>query len=152
MRFSFKYAMINFLWAYIIVTLLAYSLSYAMGTIFNLPSAEELGVSMFEDPAFVKTVPYHLFINFICWTFFGYRYLKKINAVHIQFTYYLSCGWLIVAIVVDFVGFVLIKSPVSLTPYQFYIEYQPWISVTYAIVFISPLVAHALLKRKYSLS
>lgn len=142
--------MINFLWAYIIVTILAYSLSYAVGIIFNLPSAAELGVSMFEDPAFVKTVPYHLLINLLCWTFFGYRYFKKTGAYHLEEAFYLSCCWLITALIVDFTGFVLIKSPVSLTPHQFYIEYQPWISITYAIVFISPLISHALLKRKQS--
>lgn len=145
--FSFKKALINFTWAYIIVTILAYSISYLAAIMFKLPS---LGGSPFDEPAFVMTVPYHLLINLLVWTFFGYLYFKKkqTNQYHLKEAMYLSCYWLVIAMIVDLVGFVLIKSPVSLTPYQFYVEYQPWISITYLIVFISPLIGYGIVKYK----
>jgi hypothetical protein len=150
MKFNFKKAIINFILAYILVTILAYSLSIIVGIIFELPSSEDLGVSMFKDPAFVMTVPYHLLINLLAWTVFSYFYFKKKenNKYQLKETLFLASFWLVMAMAVDFTGFVLIKSPFSLTPYQFYIEYQPWISVTYLIVFCSPFICYGLLKLK----
>jgi len=142
LKLNIKKALICFTWAYIIVTILAYALSITAGIVFKLPSAQELGVSMFEDPAFVMTVPYHLLLNLLVWTFFSYRYFKKKenNQYFLKEALNLSGCWLVVAMIVDYIGFVLIKSPISLTPHQFYVEYQPWISITYLIVFISPLL------------
>lgn len=150
MKFNFKKAIINFVWAYIVVTILAYSLSYLVGSIFNLPSYIDLGVSLFNDPAFVATVPYHLLINLLCWTFFTHFYFRKkeSDAYRLKESIFLGIFWLIMAMIVDLTGFVLIKSPVSLTPHQFYVEYQPWISITYLIVLVSPLVYLGLTKLK----
>jgi hypothetical protein len=39
---------------------------------------------------------------------------------------------------VDFVGFVVIKNPWSLSVRQFYIDYQPWITLEYVAIFLSP--------------
>jgi len=93
------------------------------------------------------TVPYHLLINLICWTLFSYIYAKKKGDAIYSFKEAMHLGllWLVVAMVVDFIGFVLIKSPVSLTPHEFYIDYQPWISITYFIVLISPAISYSLL-------
>ncbi len=150
MKFNFKKAVINFVLAYIIVTILAYSISIIVGIVFKLPSSEDLGVSVFKDPAFVMTVPYHLLINLITWTVFSHFYFKKNenNKYLLKESFFLGIFWLAMAMVVDFIGFVLIKSSVSLTPYQFYIEYQPWISITYLIVLISPSIYYGLLKLK----
>jgi len=46
--------------------------------------------------------------------------------------------WLGVALPVDFVGFVLIKNPISLSPYDFYVGQFPWIYLIYIAVFLSP--------------
>ena len=129
-KLNLKSATILFIWAYIIVTILAYSISIAAAMIFKLPSAQELGLSLFEDPAFVMTIPYHLLINALIWTLFSYIYFRKNKnrPNGLSEAIYLSAFWLVFAMLVDLVGFVLIKSPVSLTPHQFYIEYQPWIS------------------------
>ena len=39
---------------------------------------------------------------------------------------------------VDFVGFVLIKNPWTMTPHELYVIYQPWISLIYLSIFLSP--------------
>jgi hypothetical protein len=150
MNLRYKKALLHFLWAYIVVTILAYGISYAAAAIYKLPSYQELGVGLFEDPAFVMTVPWHLLINLLVWVFFGYLYLKKRKAAgHLrQEAGYLGAFWLVIAMLVDVIFFVLIPSPFSLTARQFYIEYQPWISITYLIVFISPLISFVILNRK----
>jgi len=61
---------------------------------------------------------------------------------------YLSLFWLLAAMLTDLVFFVLIPSPVALSFHQFYVEYQPWISITYGIVFISPLLSYSLIKNR----
>jgi hypothetical protein len=148
-KLNFKKAILYFIWAYIIVTVLAYSLSYLVGSLMT-PVAQAPGASIFDDPVFVKTVPYHLLINLLVWTLCSYAYFKraKDKKPDFQAAIYLSFLWLVLAMLVDLTAFVLIKSPVSLTPHQFYIEYQPWISITYLILFVSPLISYAILKRR----
>ena len=149
MPLNSRNATVNFLWAYLAVTILAYSVSIATGIILDLPEAPP-GASMFDEPAFVMTVRYHLLINLVVWSFFASRYYRQQESqgVSARDAMYLGGAWLVAAMFVDLVCFVLIKSPFSLTPHQFYVEYQPWISITYAIVLISPIVAYALIRRR----
>jgi hypothetical protein len=49
---------------------------------------------------------------------------------------------------VDFLGFVAIDHAWSLTPPEFYVDYQPWITLIYAVIFASPLLALAMLWRR----
>ena len=51
----------------------------------------------------------------------------------------LGAFWLAVAVAVDYVGFVLIKNPISLTPHDFYIGQFPWIYLIYVAIFLAPL-------------
>jgi hypothetical protein len=154
MKLNFKKTIINFIWAYIVVTILAYSISILAGIIFKLPSYQDLGVGIFKDPAFVMTVPYHLLINLLTWTIFSHFYFRKkaIDTFRLLESFYLGLFWLGLAMTVDLIGFVLIKSPISLTLHQFYVEYQPWISITYVIVFVSPLVYYGFLKLRRTIS
>ena len=50
----------------------------------------------------------------------------------------LGAFWLTLAVLVDYVGFVLIKNPISLSPHDFYIGQFPWIYLIYVAVFFSP--------------
>jgi len=150
MNLKLKSAWLNFLWAYLLITVLAYGVSYGAQALYDLPSAYELGLPMFEDPAFKKTVVYHLLINLVMWVFFAYRYFKPQRSELTRWKQALPLCilWLVTALLVDLVFFVLIKSPISLTFHQFYIEYQPWISLTYLILFISPIIALYWVMRK----
>lgn len=152
MKFNFKKALLYFVYSYIIVTILASGISALAEIVFKLPTYIELGLTMFDDPAFRMTVPYHLLINLVCWTFYGYIYLRnKVNDKYIlKEAAFLGCFWLAVALPLDLVGWVLVKHPYSLTFHEFYIEYQPWISITYLIVLISPVISYGLLTLKKS--
>ena len=54
------------------------------------------------------------------------------------------CGVTLIGVVFDVFGWVIIKHPWSLTFKQFYIEYQPWITLIYIAIFIGPILGFLL--------
>ena len=50
--------------------------------------------------------------------------------------------WAGICIVFDVVGWVIIKHPWSLSFKGFYVDYQPWITLIYLAIFVSPLVGY----------
>ena len=98
---------------------------------------------MLQAPAFVATVPYHVLIMLLIWPLFAWMYFRKRRPATSQEesrqTLRLAILWLISAMVVDFVGFVLIKNAWSMTPHELYVEYQPWITLIYISIFSQPL-------------
>ena len=48
--------------------------------------------------------------------------------------------WTLICVVFDLVGWVLVKHPWSLSFKEFYVEYQPWITMIYIIIFFAPLI------------
>jgi hypothetical protein len=52
---------------------------------------------------------------------------------------WLGTFWAIVTIVVDLVGWVLVPHPWAMTFKEFYVDYQPWITFIYLIIFVSPI-------------
>jgi hypothetical protein len=97
-----------------------------------------------QTDASVSTVLYHVLIMLIAWPVFAWIYFKKPKqrklAVQSEKTLGLAFFWLAAAVIVDLVDFVLIKSPYSLTPHGFYVIYQPWTSLAYMAIFLSPLI------------
>lgn len=142
-------ALILFFIAYIIVTVLAAATTETYASIYHSPEPTA-GMSILQAPAFVTTVPYHVLIMLIVWPIFAWIYFKKPKQPNPSLqrteTLHLALTWLIAAIVVDFVGFVLIKNPYSLTPHEFYVIYQPWISFIYIAIFLSPFIRLWLLR------
>ena len=137
-------ALIYFFIAYLVVTVLATATSLTYGIIYHSPQPEELGVSLLKAPSFTATVPYHVLIMLVVWPVFSWVYFRKrqqeIQGKEVMETLRLSFFWLAAAMIVDFVCFVLIKHPYSLTPHEFYVEYQPWISLIYISIFLSPFI------------
>ena len=143
MKVKLTRAIVLFFIAYILVTVLAVATTETYSMINKSPEPTP-GMSPLQAVAFVATVPYHVLIMLIIWPIFAWIYFRKSKqknlALESQETWQLSFLWLQLAIVVDFVGFVLIKSPYSLTPHEFYVIYQPWISLIYVAIFLSPLI------------
>ena len=134
-------ALIYFLIAYVLVTVLASGLSITYATINHSPDPQP-GMSILQAPAFVATVPYHVLIMLLIWPLFAWLYFRKrrpaTSQEESQQTLRLAILWLISAMVVDFVGFVLIKNAWSMTPHELYVDYQPWITLIYLSIFLSP--------------
>lgn len=143
-------ALAYFLVAYVVVTVLASGLTIAYGAINHSPEPHELGVGMLEAPAFVATVPYHVLIMLLIWPLFAWLYFRKRRTSSARQeskqTLLLALLWLVSAMVVDFAGFVLIKNPWSMTPRELYVDYQPWITLIYASIFLSPWIRLAISK------
>ena len=54
--------------------------------------------------------------------------------------------WLLLTLIIDFVGWVMIKHPWSLSLKAFYIDDQPNITFIYLVIFLSPLIAYLLMR------
>ncbi len=141
---NLKRAYLNFVLSYLVVTVLCYGLTFLVTLMLKLPTAEELGVGIFQDPAFVMTVPWHILINLLTWTAFGRRYLRKEASAEAGLKPALQLGalWLATALAIDVVIFVAIKSPFSMKAREFYVDYQPWITLTYLTVIGGPILAY----------
>jgi hypothetical protein len=143
MKIKITRAIVLFFIAYILVTILA-AVTTETYAIINKSPEPTPGMSILQAVAFVATVPYHVLIMLVIWPIFAWIYFRKPGqknlALQSQETWQLSFLWLQLAVIVDLVGFVLIKSPYSLTPHEFYVIYQPWISLIYVAIFLSPLI------------
>ncbi|MFI5161161.1 MAG: hypothetical protein ACHQHN_07780 [Sphingobacteriales bacterium] len=151
MKLNFTRALILFFAAYIIVSALATGISLGYGAIATPPPAAP-GDSPVLAPVFVRTVPFHVLVMLIVWPIFAGLYFRKVKISNITEqkvqTFSLALLWLVLAMTVDCVGFVLIQTPFSLTPHAFYVDYQPWISLIYLAIFLSPWIWQMFAKRK----
>ena len=129
-----------FLVAYWIVTILGVLLTIAFAAIFKPPSPQELHVPFSQTPAYLMTLPYHPLLN-LCWFPFAWMYLRGF-AVDLRQREALKLGtfWAGICILIDLFGWILIPHPWAMTFQEFYIDYQPWITLIYLVIFISPLV------------
>ena len=138
MKLNLTRALILFAAAYVIVSVLAVAISLSYGSIFHIPEPPP-GTSPVKAPVFLATVPYHVLVMLIVWPLFAGLYFKKSKKTNTeQETLQLALLWLVLAMAVDCVCFVVIQTPFSLTWHQFYVDYQPWISLIYLAIFLSP--------------
>jgi hypothetical protein len=138
-------AIATFLLGYIAVTILAIALSVALEQIMHPPPVKE----MVRSESYVLSEKFYPLINAVVWTALSWGYFRiRGNSTNL-FKEALSLGsmWLILAMLVDYVGFVLIKNPISLSAHDFYIGQFPWIYLIYLAIFVSPLL-YVLLRRK----
>lgn len=101
--------------------------------------------SMAEGPGlgqgYEMTKPWHPLYNIVLFTVFGLLYLRKVKEPTLKKAMATGALWAGISIVIDLVGWVLIKHPWSLTFKQFYIEYQPWITLIYLSMFVAPMIS-----------
>ncbi len=100
--------------------------------------------SFYDIDAYAKTVPYHSLYNIIIWPIFAYIYLVQVAANNIWYeAFMIGLTWTAITILFDLVAWVLIKHPWSMTFKEMYIDYQPWITLIYISIFISPFISVA---------
>ena len=76
----------------------------------------------------------------------AFFYLHRLNTVTFSDVVVTSLIWGTLTIVIDVIGWVLIKHPWSLTFREFYIDYQPWITLIYLAIYASPFIAYGALQ------
>jgi uncharacterized BrkB/YihY/UPF0761 family membrane protein len=113
-EFRYTRAIITFFAAYVIVTLLAVALSMAAEAAMHNPPT----LDMVHSPSYVFAEKFFPIINLLVWTAFSWVYFKLRRNAPVPTREALTLGafWLLFAILVDYVGFVLIKNPFSLSP------------------------------------
>lgn len=87
-----------------------------------------------------KTKPWHPLYNIILFTLFGWLYLQGLSNPTLNEALITGLLWSVICIVFDVFGWVIIKHPWSLTFKEFYIDYQPWISLIYVAIFLGPII------------
>ncbi len=128
--------------AYFVVTAIG-----IMHTVFNILVLHMK--SMKDSPGmgegYEKTKPWHPLYNIIVFPAFACLYFNGLETVTFSNVIATSIIWGTMTIVVDFIGWVLIKHPWSLSLKEFYIDYQPWITLIYIAIYASPLIAYGIL-------
>jgi len=132
---------ISVLWfwiCYIVVTTVG-----IMHTIFNI-YVRKMGAMDTKGmgEGYEKTKPWHPLYNIVFFSVFGYLYLKGLPAPSLKKAIITGGIWTGICMVVDLVGWVIIKHPWSLSFKEFYIGYQPWISLIYLAIFLGPIIGY----------
>lgn len=139
---SFGFSMLWFWVSYIVVTVIG-----ILHTVFNI---YVLKMSPMDESSmgegYERTKPWHPLYNIVCFTFFGFLYLRGLNAPTLSDALVTGAVWAGVCIVFDVFGWVIIKHPWSLTFRQFYVEYQPWITLIYLAIFLGPILGFLFLR------
>ncbi len=128
--------LVLFIVAYIVVSTLGFGLYLIISRVKGTSIWDMLEIK--DNKAYQLTQKFLPLLNLVVWTVCSYVYFSIASDDHL-FT--IALIWLIGALVVDYVGFVLIKHPLSVDHKGFYIGQFPWIYFTYAAVFAAPFIA-----------
>lgn len=137
---EFGLSMLWYWLAYAVVTFI-----FGVGhTVFNIVVLKMS--SMADGPGmgegYEATKPWHPLYNILIFPIAAYMYLSTLPIVTLHEVIVTSIVWGTLTIIVDVVGWVIIKHPWSLTFKEFYIDYQPWITLIYLAIYISPFLAY----------
>ena len=135
---QFGKSMLWFWLAYIIVTIIG-----VLHTVFNIYVRKMKPMdknSMGEG--YEKTKPWHPVYNIIIFSLFGWLYMRGLASPTISAALVAGTVWAIICIVFDLFGWVIIKHPYALTFKEFYIKYQPWITLIYLAIFLGPVIGY----------
>ncbi len=141
---NFGLSMLWFWISYIIVTLIGIG-----HTIFNIVVLHMK--SMKDSPGmgegYEKTKPWHPLYNIICFSVFGWLYMSGLPDPSIGEAIITGAIWSGICIVFDLFGWVIIKHPWSLSFKEFYVDYQPWITLIYIAIFVGPIIGYILMAK-----
>ncbi len=141
---NFNRALAGFLFAYIAITIVGTLLSFAIAAVLHTPAT----VEPLQNQAYVLSEPFLPWLNLLLFMAGAWIYFRKLpqeqrtrNAALL-----LGASWLLIALPLDFVLFVVIKTPISLNSYDFYVGQFPWIYLIYIAVLFAPVCYWKLLR------
>lgn len=128
---KFGFSMLWYWVAYFIVTNIG-----VLHTIFNIKvlKMKSIKESSGMGEGYERTKPWHPLYNIIIFPIFAYLYFNRLETVTLSNAIATSLIWGTITVVFDLIGWVLIKHPWSLTVKEFYIDYQPWITLIYITI------------------
>jgi len=127
----------TFVLAYITITIVAAALSIWLESLMHVPAGSTDPV---HTPSYILAEKFYPLLNLIVWGGFSWVYFRKDDKSSVKRALALGTFWLMMALPVDYVGFVLIRHPWSLSAHDFYIGQYPWIYLIYITIAISPLL------------
>ena len=137
---NFGMSMLWFWIAYVCVTVIG-----ILHTVFNIYVLHMKPMdSQGMGEGYEKTKPWHPLYNIILFSVFGYLYMNGLTAPTMGEALLTGLLWAGICIVFDVFGWVLIKHPWSLTFREFYIDYQPWLTLIYLAIFLGPIIGFLL--------
>lgn len=139
---NFGFSMLWYWVAYFIVTNIG-----VLHTIFNIKVLKMKSIKESSDmgEGYERTKPWHPLYNIIIFPIFAYLYFNRLETVTLSNAIATSLIWGTITVVFDLIGWVLIKHPWSLTVKEFYIDYQPWITLIYITIYASPLITYGIM-------
>lgn len=116
-------------------------------TIFNIAVLHMKSMKESEGmgEGYEKTKPWHPLYNIIIFPIFASLYLNGLETVALTNVIATSLLWGTITVIFDVIGWVCIKHPWSLTFKEFYIDYQPWITLIYITIYASPFIAYGVM-------
>lgn len=135
---NFGMSMLWFWICYVLVTLVG-----ILHTIFNIyvlhmkpMDAHGMG------EGYEKTKPWHPLYNIILFSLFGCLYMSGLSDPTLEQALLTGAIWAGICIVFDVFWWVIIRHPWSLSFREFYLDYQPYISLIYLAIFLGPVVGY----------
>lgn len=135
---SFGMSMLWFWICYILVTIVG--ILHTVFNIYVLHMKPMDGSSMGEG--YERTKPWHPLYNIVLFSLFGYLYMGGLEQPQLAEALATGAIWAGICILFDVFGWVLIKHPWSLSFREFYVDYQPWISLIYLAIFCGPIIGY----------
>ncbi len=89
-----------------------------------------------------KTKSWHPLYNIIIFSLFGFFYMNGLAVPTLSEALITAGIWGAICILSDLVGWVLIKHPWRLTFKEFYVDYQPWITLIYLAIMLGPIIGY----------
>ncbi|WP_203718282.1 hypothetical protein [Asanoa siamensis] len=105
-------------------------------------------VEVKDNDAYNLTERYLPLINLAVWTACAALYFRRPQAVTTNAALRLGFFWLALAVLADWIGFVVLEHPLAVDAEGFYVAQAPWLYMTYAAVFVAPLLFRWRSKRK----
>ena len=138
---QFGMSMLWFWIAYIVVTLIGIGHTVFNITVLHMKSMQD---SPGMGEGYEKTKPWHPLYNITVFSLCGFLYLRGLQNPTVTDALLTGAIWVGICIVFDVIGWVLIKHPWSLSFREFYVDYQPWITLIYLAIFLGPLIGFLL--------
>lgn len=131
----------SFLWmllAYSVATLVVFIHMLITNKFFGVQNAKHVGTTFLKSPVYVKSRPYQVLYNVLIFPIFLWLYSKGIDTNNVkEFMLYTVIQWTTLSIIIDYISWVLIPHKFRLTHKEFYIDYQPYITLIYVAIFVS---------------
>ena len=87
-----------------------------------------------------KTKPWHPLYNIVLFPIFGFIYMNGLANPTINEAIITGAIWACICIIFDAIGWAVVKHPWRLTFKEFYVDYQPWITLIYIAIFLGPII------------